>query len=173
MDSTAPVQPVVLGRIGAPQGVRGWVRVQSYARPPEAILDFQRWFLDAGTGWQARRVIARQVTAKGHTVRLAGCDDRDTAIALRHAAIAVDRDDLPSTGADEWYWADLVGLTVETVEGVVLGRVAHLLETGAHDVLVVRGDRERLIPWVLERVIQRVDLEHGRLVVDWDSDFQV
>lgn len=165
------MQPIVLGRVGAPHGVRGWVRVQSYARPPDSILDHARWYLDSGAGWQPWQVADSHVGDKVITVRLEGCEDRDTALTLRHGSIAVPRAELRPLAPGEWYWADLIGLQVETTDGVVLGRVEHLFETGANDVLVVRGDRERLIPWVRDQVIHGVEPEVGRLVVDWDEDF--
>lgn len=166
-----PARPIVLGRVGAPHGVRGWIRIQSYARPPDSILAFARWLLDTGTGWRPWDLAESRVTNKGLIARLKGCDDRDAALELRNAAIAVERAELPEPPPGEWYWADLQGLAVETVDGTSLGHVDHLLETGANDVLVVRGERERLIPWIADQVIRQVDLERERLVVDWDEDF--
>jgi 16S rRNA processing protein RimM len=98
------------------------------------------------------------------------CPDRNAAALLIGAQIAVRRDQLPATEAGEYYWADLVGLRVVTTGGVDLGRVSHLFETGANDVIVARGDRERMIPYVREHVV-RVDMERGEIVVDWDPDF--
>lgn len=164
-------EPVTLGRIGAPHGVRGEVRVQSYARPPESILEFDRWWLDAGDGWREWTVRRSRVQANGIVVVLAGCDDRETAASLRHAPVAVPRSALPEPAAGEFYWCDLIGLRVETIDGVDLGSVDHLFETGANDVLVVQGDRERLIPWVQGREVRSVDPEAGRIVVDWDPEF--
>lgn len=165
------MEPVILGRIGAPHGVRGQVRVQSYARPPESILEFPQWWLDAGDGWQPWKRAAEEIRPKGIVVTLAGCASREAAAALRHAPIAVPRSELPPAEPDEHYWFDLIGLEVETTEGVSLGRVDHLLETGANDVLVVRGERERLIPWVQETFVRAVDTTAGRIVVDWDPEF--
>ncbi len=165
------MRPVALGRIGAPHGVRGWVRVQSWTRPPAAILEFDRWLVGRLNNPVAYEVAEVAQVPKGLLVRLAGVTDRDGAAALRHAGVAVDRDELPELDADEWYWADLEGLDVETTDGVALGRIDYLLETGANDVLVVRGDRERLIPWETEQVVCAVEPEQGRVVVDWDPDF--
>jgi 16S rRNA processing protein RimM len=165
------VHPVALGRIGAPHGVRGWVRVQSWTRPPEAILGFGEWLVGEAGDRRPCRVAETAVSGKALVARLEGVDDREGAAALRHAEIAVPRDALPDPEPGEWYWADLEGLAVATVDGVPLGHVDHLLETGANDVLVVRGERERLIPWIMERTIRRVDPEQGRIVVDWDPDF--
>ena len=163
------MSPIALGRVGAPHGVRGWLRVQSWTRPPEAILGFERWLV--GTDAAAYRLASGSSDSKGLLARLEGIDDRSAAEALKHAEIRIERADLPPPGPGEWYWADLVGLAVETVDGAALGRVDHLLETGANDVLVVRGDRERLVPWIAGEVVQAVDPAQGRIVVDWDPDF--
>lgn len=164
-------RPVTLGRVGAPHGVGGWLRVRSAARPPESILEFDHWLIGGPGTWTEYRVLDGRARSNGLVARLDGVADRDAAAALRHAAIAVPRAALPAPAADEWYWADLVGLAVETVDGTPLGRVDGLLETGANDVLVVRGERERLIPWLPGRVVMRVEAGAGRLVVDWDPDF--
>jgi 16S rRNA processing protein RimM len=102
---------------------------------------------------------------------LAGCENRDQAQALMGCEIAIRRDQLPDAAPGEYYWRDLQGLTVVTIEGELLGTVDHLIETGANDVLVVKGDRERLIPFVLNQVIVNVDLDKQELRVDWDKDF--
>ena len=163
--------PVTLGRIGTPHGVHGELRVRSFARPPESILDFGTWWLDSGAGWRAWEVLRGRVQSNGLVVALAGCDSREAAAALRHAPVAVPRAALPEPGAGEYYWCDLIGLRVETTTGEDLGRVEGLLETGANDVLVVQGERERLIPWILGDSVESVDVAGGRLVVDWDPEF--
>lgn len=162
---------VILGRIGAPQGVRGWVRIQSAARPPESILEFDRWWVGSGDKARELRVIASEVRPRGIVACLEGCEDRDSAMALRNAEISVPEDALPEPDEGEWYWHELIGLQVETIDGTELGRIDHLLETGANDVLVVLGDRERLIPWIPEEVVREIDPEQGRMVVDWDPEF--
>jgi len=103
--------------------------------------------------------------------KLAGIDDRDAALALRGRAIWIDRSQLPEPGPGEYYWADLLGIRVETAEGRPLGVVAAMMETGANDVMVVAGEKERLIPFVPGKYVLTVDLEQQRLVVDWDPDF--
>ena len=85
--------------------------------------------------------------------------------------IGIRRDQLPATVSGEYYWHDLLGLKVVTVTGELLGTVDQLIETGANDVLVVGGDRERLIPFVLDKVIVNVDLDKAEIRVDWDKDF--
>ncbi|MGM0593869.1 MAG: ribosome maturation factor RimM [Pseudomonadota bacterium] len=163
---------IVVGRISGLHGVRGWVKVYSYTQPRQNILGYATWYLSKGDRWQARELEGGRSQGKGIVAKLKGCDDRDTAAALMQSSIAIRREQLPAAAPDEYYWADLVGLRVSNQQGVALGTVSHLLETGANDVLVVRqGETERLIPFVLERFVTDIDLETGEMRVDWDPDF--
>ncbi|NBC13570.1 MAG: 16S rRNA processing protein RimM [Gammaproteobacteria bacterium] len=158
---------VELGRIGAPHGVRGWVRVVSDTDPPDNILAYRPWLV----GDTEMDPVEGQRSGKALIARLGGCDDRDAAAALVGKPIAVHRRQLPPPRADELYWVDLEGLAVRTLDGVELGRVSHLLPTGANDVLVVQGERERLLPFVWDQVVRDVDFGQGLILVDWDPDF--
>lgn len=162
---------VIVGRISGVYGTRGWVRIYSYTEPRENIVSYQPWYLRKGGDWRQAEIAEGHQQGKGVVARLAECDDRDQAYALIGSEIAVRRDQLPATAPGEYYWSELQGLEVLTAEGVSLGRVDHLLETGANDVLVVKGDRERLIPFVMDEVVLEVDLEQRVLRVDWDKDF--
>ena len=168
---TGPGTHVPLGRVGGPYGVRGWVRVVSGTEPPEQILGYSPWLLERNGEWRPIEVISGRVHGKGLVAQLAGCSDRDQAAALAGAEIAVLRTALAELAADEFYWADLVGLAVVTTEGMDLGTVDHLIETGANDVLVVRGDRERLIPFTPGHAVVEVDMEQRLLTVAWDPAF--
>ena len=108
---------------------------------------------------------------KGLVVRLPGIDEREQAQALIGAEIFIPRSALPPPAADEFYWADLEGLEVATVDGVLLGRVSHLFATGANDVIVVRGERERLLPFLRPDVVKAIDFDARRITVDWDPEF--
>ncbi len=152
-------------------GVKGWVRVYSYTQPRENIVRYQPWYIKRGGNWQPRQLAEGKRHGKGVIARLADCADRDQALSLMESEIGISRDQLPEAAPGEYYWNDLQGLEVVTLEDESLGRVDHLIETGANDVLVVQGDRERLIPFVLEQVVTRVDLEAGIIQVDWDKDF--
>ncbi len=168
---TGPGTHVPLGRVGGPYGVRGWVRVVSGTEPPERILDYGPWLLGNGGGWRTVEVLAGRPHGKGLVVQFAECTDRDQAAAFAGLEIAVPRSALDEPEEGEYYWADLVGLEVVTTEGDALGTVDHLIETGANDVLVVRGDRERLIPFTPGHAVVEVDLERRRLTVAWDPAF--
>jgi 16S rRNA processing protein RimM len=168
-----PIEPqtrrLVLGRITGLFGVRGWVKVFSETEPREGILRYSPWLI--GDSPRPLRVLEGRVHGKGVVARLDGCDDRDQAAALVNLEIAVTRERLPPPRPDEFYWVDLEGLAVETLEGVRLGLVSHLFATGSNDVLVVIGDRERLLPFVWDEVIRSVDFDRRLIQVDWDPDF--
>lgn len=163
---------VVMGHFGAPFGVKGWAYVHPYTGGQGALLEYPVWWLghESAGEWEAVEVAEADLHGSGLIVRLEGCSDREDAGRLKGMQVAVRRGDLPETGAGEHYWADLVGLGVVNTQGVHLGTVTGLIETGANDVLSVEGERLRLIPFVA-RVIEAVDYEAGRIVVDWGEDF--
>lgn len=169
--TTAGEKLVVVGRVAGVYGVRGWVRVESYTSPKENLLSYRRWHLQRQEGPRPVEVLEGQPHGKGLVVRLKHLDDRDRAMALVGLEVAVPRSELPKLPKGEYYWTDLQGLRVETVDGVALGTVDHLFATGANDVLVVQGERERLVPFVQGQVVTRIDLDGGVMVVDWDPDF--
>lgn len=164
-------QLVTLGRISGLYGVNGWVRVFSHTAPRENIGAYSPWLVRSDGHWNSYEVEAVRRHGKGVVARLAGVEDRDAAAALLGADIAVTRDQLGEPDAGEYYWTDLEGLEVVTTEGTLLGVIDHLFETGANDVMVVKGDRERLVPFVAPDVVREVDLESGRVVVAWDPEF--
>lgn len=163
---------IVVGRIAGLYGVRGWVKVFSHTQPRENILTYSTWYLKKQGEWVANDLEAGRAHGKGVVAKLKGCDDRDAAAALMGNTIAIHREHLPQAAPGEYYWADLIGLEVVTVDGVSLGVVDHLLETGANDVLVVtQAGVERLIPFVQGQFVRSVDLAARLITVDWDPDF--
>ncbi len=162
---------VIVGRIVGLYGIQGWVKIRSHTQPPENILNYQPWMLGTHGQWREVRIQAGRVHGKGIVAQVAGSEDRDAARGLIGADIAVYRRQLPAVEPDRYYWTDLVGLEVLDLGGRSLGKVDHLMATGANDVLVVRGERERLIPFIKDQVIKEVDLDRGILTADWDADF--
>ncbi len=162
---------VVLGRVSGLFGVNGWVRVFSHTNPREGIIRYSPVFLNRQGEWRAFEIEAGRAHGAGVVLKFVGCDDRDRAITLLQSDIAVRRAQLPPPEPGEYYWTDLQGLRVVTLDGVELGIVASLFATGANDVIVVRGERERLLPFVRDQVVVEVDLERRLLRVDWDPDF--
>ena len=163
---------VVVGTVGAPFGVKGWMHVKSHTEPAGNILGYRPWQVRPGDGQHWREVDAEaQARHGGFVARFQGVANRDEAAAWRGARIGVAADALPPPAADEHYWRDLTGLRVVTGSGDDLGQVAHLLSTPAHDVLVVQdAERERLVPFVRD-IVQAVDAQAGRIVVDWQRDW--
>ena len=160
---------VVLGRITGAHSIHGWVKVFSSTEPREAIFEYQPWLL--GADLEAVRLRQGKQHGSRLIAQLEGVGDREAAEQLADTRIAVYRDQLPALPEGEFYWADLVGLKVRHEDGRDLGTIDHLLATGANDVMVVRGDRERLIPFVRGQYVKEVDLERREVVVDWDPDF--
>lgn len=172
-------EKLVVGRISGVYGVKGWVKVFSETDPREAITDYSPWYLQQGGQqggrWREVRVEAGRPQAKTVIAKLEGCDDRDEAMLLTGAVIGIEPAQLPALPENEYYWRDLIGLRAINTKGIDLGIVRELRETGANDVLIVRSaageTRERLIPWTPGHAVLEVDLEQGRLLVDWDEDF--
>lgn len=169
--SGAPRKLVILGRVNGLLGVKGWLKIYSYTDPRDSIVDFSTWVLRTGNDEQTVELEDGRKHGRTVVVKLKAIDDRDQAEALVGADIAVERDALAPCDAGEYYWTDLEGSTVVTAQGESLGRLDHLFETGGHDVMVVIGDRRRLIPFVQEKVVREVRLEQHIIVVDWDPTF--
>jgi len=159
-----------MGRISAPFGVKGWVRVQPDTAATANLLAYRTWWVGRDGEWQETAVAEAKVQGRAVVARLEGCDERNAAAALRGRSVAVPRAALPQAKSGEYYWADLIGLVVVNGEAQELGRITGILQTGANDVLVVAGERERLIPFIAD-VIRDVDLASGRVRVDWGVDY--
>jgi 16S rRNA processing protein RimM len=161
---------VVLGNFGAPHGVRGWVKVFSYTSPVENIFEYPLWQIEIKGTWKQLEIEDIKKASKEYAVKINGYETRDDAAKLTNCLISVFRHELPVLQEEEYYWSDLIGLKVVTVSGVNLGVVDSLLATGSNDVLVVKGDKLRMVPYT-SQVIQRVNLNDKVIVVDWDPDF--
>lgn len=159
---------IVMGRTGAPFGVKGWIKVQPFTESVLGLLEFKQWWLRGQSGWEAVRVVEQAVHGAGLVVRFEGISDRNDAALLRGRDVAVPRSALPATAPDEFYLADLVGLEVENANGEHLGTVERLIETGVNAVLVVDGERKQLLPFV-ENVIRRIDVAAGKVYVEWEG----
>jgi 16S rRNA processing protein RimM len=170
MMTSAP-RVVVIGQVAGVFGVRGWVKLISHTEPREDILRYRQCLIGRGGEWRPQELLAGRPQGKGIVAHLKGCDTPEAARLLMGCDIGVPRSALPALSTDEYYWADLRGLRVVTREGVELGVIDGLLETGANDVLVVKGEREHLIPYVQGKIVTAVDLEQGVMRVDWDPDF--
>lgn len=159
---------IELGVVGAPFGVRGWVKLRSFTDPPERLLQHRSVQLRLGSAWTAYRIESSGRSGGQLTAKLAGVDDRDQAQALRGAAVCVPRSELPQRDDKDFYRADLIGCEVVNLAGIRLGKVLHFVETPAQVLMVVRGDQEYWVPAVPQH-LRRVDLQARRVVVDWSD----
>lgn len=159
-----------MGRIAAPYGIKGWVKIQTFSELVDTLADYPEWQIGRTGNWRAVRVLSAHLHTNTLVAELEGIADRDAALALKGSEIAVPRETLPAAPENEYYWSDLIGLDVTNTQGVAFGKVKELLESGAHDVLVVSGERERLIPFV-GQIVKTVDLAAGTLQVDWEADY--
>lgn len=170
-------EPVILARIGKPHGLKGWLKLNSFTSPPSNLLNFQCFTVIGGAPEQVLEIDASSVSGDSITAHFPGYDDPESARALTGLALAVASEDLPALPAGEYYWHELEGLAVSNSQGELYGTVLRLMDTGAHDVLVVSpgadsiDDRQRLIPWRPGTVVIDVDLQAGTMTVDWDRDF--
>lgn len=163
-----------MGRVIAPYGVLGWVKIHPDTEALDGLLDYKTWWLGRPDDWQEFRPEKAKIHNDVLLVKLQGVDDRDQAFALKGSLVAVPRAWLPATEENEYYWSDLIGLEVKNLQGITLGKVTELFETGANDVMVVKAEagekRERLIPFIAQTVLD-VDLQKQVMSVDWDEDF--
>lgn len=175
--AAAPEQPLAVGRITSVYGVKGWVKIYSHTDPIEGIFKYSHWWLKTRTGWQAIELSQGRLQGRGLVAAVKGYTDRDLVKEICGMDIYIEAQDLPDLDEGDYYWSQLEGLKVITEEGVLLGKVAQMMETGANDVLVVRAcegslDREeRLIPYVPDMYVLNVDLKQEQMLVNWDPEF--
>lgn len=169
-----PADMVVIGQVGGPYGVRGWVHVLSFTAPPAGLLSYAPWHLrpkrEAGApgAWHLSDRAAAKAHGEGFVASFNRIGDRNAALQLAGAEIGVTADRLPPLSEDEFYWRDLIGLQVLNQHGEALGEVRRLMSNGAQDVLVIGGDAETLIPFVRAHVAE-VRLREGRIHVRWEG----
>ena len=169
---------IVMGKLGSTYGIRGWLKVFSYTDNAESIFDYSPWYLNQKGKWVEYEVESWKRHGQGYVCKLAGLDVREDAQLMTNFEIAIDPVSLPELSEDEFYWRELFGMQVFTTKGYDLGEVIDLLETGSNDVLVIKanlkdafGQKERLVPYLEEQVIKKVDRVARRIEVDWDPGF--
>lgn len=168
----------VVGKLGSTYGIRGWLRVYSSTEYAESIFDYQPWFLKIKGQWQPTELESWKHHNHELIAKLKNVNDRETAQSLANVEIGVDLSVFPKLEEGDYYWHDLIGCNVVNLEGYAMGTVTEMMETGSNDVLVVRanskdafGKQERLIPFLYEQVVKRVDLTTKIIEVDWDAGF--
>lgn len=163
---------IVMGRIVAPYGLKGWVKIEPYSEMPDSLSAYPTWWVGRNGDWREMK-IAQSVLQHGASLvaRFEGCVERDAALALKGSEVAVEREALPQNADNEFYWVDLVGLKVVNLKDEELGVVAELFDNGAHPVMrVLAGETERLLPYI-GQVVRQVDMAQGRMRVEWELDW--
>lgn len=168
-----PIQlPIIIGKFGAPFGVKGWIKLHSFTEPPENIFDYP-WLIEKQKKvWQPQPFASYKIQGNGLIVKIPNIDDRDEVRVFTNKQIATPREAFTdeALATEQYYWVDLIGLTVVNLQQQVLGVVDHLYDSLAHDMLVVKNHHQQtiLIPYVLEKFIKSVSLEQKQIIVDWD-----
>ncbi len=168
---------ILVARIGAAYGVKGWVKLISFTDPLENILSYQTFYSLEAASLVKLEILESKAHGKGFVALIKGCDDRDLTRQYTGKDLYIEKSFLPDLEPGHYYWYQLEGLRVKTSNGEDLGRVEHLLETGANDVLVVNADEQsidsedRLIPYLRDQVILNVDIDAGEISVDWGLDW--
>jgi len=161
---------VIIGKIISAYGVKGWVKIRPFTETAKNFIQYRTQFLSRNQkDWNSVEI--KEIKIQGQDVVAdIGLTDRDQSISRKGYFLAIERDQLPQLPENEFYWDDLIGLNVIGVDHLGLGTVVGLIETGANDVLVVSGDKERLIPYI-PQVIKKVDIQNQLIEVDWDKEF--
>ncbi|MFM0381601.1 ribosome maturation factor RimM [Paraburkholderia strydomiana] len=178
-----PADAVEVGAIVDAYGLKGWVKVAAHAdagHGGDALLSAKRWWLMKGRERQSAPSLQAKTHSDSVVAHLGGVTDRDAALSLRGSRVYISRSEFPALEADEFYWVDLLGLDVVNLAGVNLGKVADMIDNGAHSVLRVEyaaADKvgkpvtaERLIPFV-GVFVKTVDQAAKQIIVDWEADY--
>lgn len=166
-----PDEWVIVGRFGRPRGIKGFVKVISFTEPRENILQYEPWYARIDKQWQPLNIKQVSIEHKFIFAQIEGFPEREQAANLTNIDIAIKQEQLPDLEPGEYYWHQLIGMTVVNLQNIVLGTVAEMIATGANDVLVVTGEKRYLIPFVPEKYVIRIDNKSAQVVVDWDVDF--
>lgn len=163
---------VVMGRVIAPYGVLGWLKIHPDTEVLDGLLDYKSWWIGKDDNWRELKVESAKIHNNILVVKLQSIDDRDIAFSCKGKQIAVPRELFPKLEKDEFYWSDLIGITVSNQQNVDFGKIIDVFATGANDVIVAKSDtgQERLMPYIAD-VILEVDLNAKKMLVDWDADF--
>lgn len=166
---------ILLGNVSGVHGLKGWLKVFSHTSPRLKITEYSQWFLKKdGEDWTVYKVLKGREQGKNIIVQLEGVNDRSQVDALIGSQIAIRKEQLEALPDGEFYWKDLIGITVETKEGESLGRLDWIFNSGSNDVLVVKNStekKERMLPFLFGDVVLSIDLDSSLMVVDWDVDF--
>ncbi len=160
--------PVILGKVIGHFGVQGWVKIFSYTKPKQAILEYKEMALKEKNHWKTLKIEEGRVHCKNVLIKIRNIENRERAEQVLGKYLGVSREDFPDLSDGHYYWTDLEGLEVQDLTGNKIGVISYMLETGANDVMVIENDDEILIPFLMDQVVKEVDFKLNRIVVDWD-----
>ena len=162
---------VIMGKIVGPHGIKGWLKVHPFTEEIGTLSNYPQWLISKDEKhWVGHKVETVTVKDKTLIVKLAGIDDRNGSDSVNKNMVGILKEELPKLDADTYYWSDLIGLDVQNEAGYYFGSIQTMMETGSNDVMVIKGEREFLIPY-LPDVIIKVDLEAKKVLVDWDENY--
>lgn len=162
---------IIIGRFGRPHGIKGFVTVHSFTEPRDNILSYTDWHIFLNKCWQPVKLLHVEAHNKTIIAQVEGYPERESVIRLTNADIAVQRAQLAKLTPGEFYWHELIGMTVVNKKGELFGKVVEIMPTGANDVLIVQGERKHLIPYLLDQFVLEINPEQQIITVDWDMDF--
>ncbi len=163
---------VVIGKFGKTHGLQGWIRVYPFTETVEAMLSYKPWYIAVKEEREELKIDGVHPHGRAIIVHIEAVNDVDAVRYYTDKEIFVLHDQLPKLDNDEYYWSDLKGLTVVNREGVELGVIDHLMETGSNDVLVVLGKKKQhVIPFLREKFVLEIDFDKNIMIVDWDPEF--
>lgn len=160
----------MVGKINGLFGINGWVKIFSYTDPRKNILSYKPWCIKVQNSWQNLIINTGKEQGKTIIAQIENINDRDSAREYIGTKIYIKKSQLPILKTDQYYWQDLIGLEVINQQNISLGKVSHLVDTGANDVLIVQGEKEHWLPYV-EPFLIKVDLNNKQILVNWDEDF--
>lgn len=163
---------LIMGRFGAPFGIKGEIKIQSYAEPPENLCEYENWYLQTDDGIEKLKILTARYQAPSIIAKIAGIHDRDEVRRYTNQYIAIEKTELAALDEGEFYWDELTGFSVIDQHGQTLGQVQEIFNTGANDILAVRKENSKkriLIPFILDQFVMKVDTDQSQIIVDWEE----
>lgn len=170
-NGAAPSDFLIVGSLGSSYGIHGWVKVTSFTDPAENILQYEELYFLMQGQWEKAVLDGRKLHGNHVLLKLSHCETPEKAKTYTGTQIAIERSQLSTLEHNEYYWTDLENCRVYNKQGNDFGIVTHLINTGARDILVIRGERERLVPFIQGLFVLEVDINQKKIIVDWDAEF--
>jgi len=162
---------VVMGKVVGSFGINGWLKIKSFSEKIELLGKYENWYFSQDEkNWSEKKIEQFKINLNKISVKIYGINDRTAADGYKGYLIGIPKQSLPELANNEFYWNDLIGFEVVTLSDVLLGKLETFIETGANDVMVVEGDKQRLLPYV-PSVVKKVDVKQQQIIVDWDENF--